>query len=94
MTLGAAPEALAIGWLRNQRLVRSLDEIAAVPGTGSTDAVVVTTAPAYTTPSVNSAAAPSPPAAARDTVFGGLMDEIDQDPPATTAGLGNPRSTP
>ena len=26
MTLGAAPEALAIGYLRNQRLVQSLDE--------------------------------------------------------------------
>jgi FdhD protein len=30
MTLGGAPEALAIGYLRNQRLIGSLDEIAAV----------------------------------------------------------------
>jgi FdhD protein len=30
MTLGAAPENLAIGYLRNQRLLRSIDEIAAV----------------------------------------------------------------
>jgi hypothetical protein len=30
MTLGAAPEALAIGFLRNQRLVKSLDEIVSV----------------------------------------------------------------
>jgi FdhD protein len=30
MTLGQAPEALAIGYLRNQRLVRSIDEIAAL----------------------------------------------------------------
>ncbi len=30
MTMGQAPEALAIGYLRNQRLVRSIDEIAAV----------------------------------------------------------------
>ena len=30
MTLGHAPEALAIGYLRNQRLVSSVDEIAAV----------------------------------------------------------------
>jgi formate dehydrogenase assembly factor FdhD len=28
MTLGAAPEALAIGYLRNQRLVGSIDDIA------------------------------------------------------------------
>ena len=30
MTLGAAPEALIIGYLRNQRLVRSLDDIVSV----------------------------------------------------------------
>jgi FdhD protein len=30
MTLGAAPEALAIGFLRNQRLVESIDEIVSV----------------------------------------------------------------
>jgi len=30
MTLGAAPEDLALGYLRNQRLLRSIDEIAAV----------------------------------------------------------------
>jgi FdhD protein len=30
MTLGGAPEALTIGYLRNQRLIGSLDEIAAV----------------------------------------------------------------
>ena len=28
MTLGAAPEALALGFLRNQRLVQSVEEIA------------------------------------------------------------------
>src|SRR6195256_2494946 len=30
MTLGQAPEALAIGYLRNQRLVKSIEEIEAV----------------------------------------------------------------
>ena len=30
MTLGAAPEALAIGYLRNQRLVERIDDIVAV----------------------------------------------------------------
>jgi FdhD protein len=30
MTVGAAPELLALGYLRNQRLVRSIDDIAAV----------------------------------------------------------------
>jgi FdhD protein len=43
MTLGQAPEALAIGYLRNQRLVSSLDELAAVQVDWETEAVAVTT---------------------------------------------------
>src|ERR1044072_5683819 len=43
MTLGQAPEALAIGYLRNQRLVRSIDEIAEVQVDWETSAVAVTT---------------------------------------------------
>ena len=43
MTLGAAPEALAIGYLRNQRLVRSLDEIVAVQVDWETNAVAIKT---------------------------------------------------
>jgi FdhD protein len=43
MTLGAAPEALAIGFLRNQRLVDSIDEIESVQVDWEVDAVVVTT---------------------------------------------------
>ena len=43
MTLGQAPEALAIGYLRNQRLVRSIEEIAAVQVDWETDSVAVTT---------------------------------------------------
>ena len=43
MTLGHAPEALAIGYLRNQRLVDSIDEIAAVQVDWETESVAVTT---------------------------------------------------
>ncbi len=42
MTLGAAPEHLAIGYLRNQRIVRSADELAAVQVDWDVDAVAVT----------------------------------------------------
>ena len=38
MTLGAAPEYLAIGYLRNQRLLTSISQIAAVQVDWSTDA--------------------------------------------------------
>ena len=43
MTLGHAPEALAIGYLRNQRLVPSIDEITAVQVDWETGAAAVTT---------------------------------------------------
>src|SRR5512141_2996277 len=43
MTLGAAPEALAIGFLRNQRLVKSIEEIVSVQVDWDVNAVVVTT---------------------------------------------------
>jgi FdhD protein len=43
MTLGAAPEALAIGYLRNQRLLTSIEQIHAVQVDWETEAVAVTT---------------------------------------------------
>ena len=43
MTLGQAPEALAIGYLRNQRLVKSIEEIAAVQVDWETGSVAVAT---------------------------------------------------
>jgi FdhD protein len=42
MTLGAAPEHLALGWLRNQRLVDSIDALAAVQVDWETDSVAIT----------------------------------------------------
>jgi FdhD protein len=43
MTLGACPEALAIGYLRNQRLVSSLQDIVSVQVDWDVNAVAVTT---------------------------------------------------
>src|SRR5258708_36773402 len=43
MTLGAAPEALAIGFLRNQRLVDSIEEIVSVQVDWEVGAVAVAT---------------------------------------------------
>lgn len=42
MTLGAAPEHLALGWLRNQRIVDSPDALAAVQVDWDTGSVAVT----------------------------------------------------
>src|SRR3954468_9410255 len=43
MTLGHAPEALAIGYLRNQRLVDAIEDIAAGQADGETESVAITT---------------------------------------------------
>src|SRR5438045_8082913 len=43
MTLGHAPEALVIGYLRNQRLISSLDEIASVQVDWEPDSAAVVT---------------------------------------------------
>ncbi len=43
MTLGDSPEALIIGYLRNQRLVKKLEDIVAVQVDWETNAVAVTT---------------------------------------------------
>src|SRR5882757_10734575 len=43
MTLGGAPEALAIGYLRNQRLIDRIEDIASVQVDWDVNAVVVKT---------------------------------------------------
>ena len=43
MTLGAAPEALAIGYLRNQRLLERIDDVVSVQVDWDVNAVAVTT---------------------------------------------------
>ncbi|APR03352.1 formate dehydrogenase accessory sulfurtransferase FdhD [Thauera chlorobenzoica] len=78
MTLGAAPEALAIGWLRNQRLVQSLDEIAAVQVDWEVDAVAVTTRGGLHDADEKLGSRTVTTGCGQGTVFGGLMDEIDQ----------------
>ena len=77
MTLGQAPEALAIGYLRNQRLVRSLDDIAQVHVDWDTDAVAVTTRNAIEGLEEKMEKRTVTTGCGQGTVFGGLMDEID-----------------
>ncbi len=78
MTLGAAPEALAIGWLRNQRLVHSLDEIVAVQVDWDVDAVSVTTRSGLRDADARLGSRTVTTGCGQGTVFGGLMDEIEQ----------------
>lgn len=77
MTLGSAPEALVLGYLRNQRLVRSLDEIVSVQVDWSVDAVAVTTRNGIADIEERTSKKVVTTGCGQGSVFGGLMDEID-----------------
>ena len=76
MTLGHAPEALAIGYLRNQRIVGALRDIAAVQVDWETESVAITT-----TKKVDirkkTAKKTVTTGCGQGTVYGDLMEEID-----------------
>ena len=77
MTLGQAPEALAIGYLRNQRLVRSIDQIAEVQVDWETDAVAITTRTPISGLDARMEKRTVTTGCGQGTVFGDLMDEVD-----------------
>ena len=77
MTLGQAPEALAIGYLRNQRLIRSVDQIAEVQVDWDTDAVAITTNRPIESLDERTRKRTVTTGCGQGTVFGGLMDEIE-----------------
>lgn len=76
MTLGAAPEALAIGYLRNQRLVGSLEELVAVHVDWDVEAVAVTTRDGIADLDGRMEKRTVTTGCGQGTVFGALMDEI------------------
>ncbi|MFL6566761.1 MAG: formate dehydrogenase accessory sulfurtransferase FdhD [Burkholderiales bacterium] len=76
MTLGHAPEALAIGYLRNQRLAESIADIAAVQVDWETESVAVTTRNKRDLTS-RLAKKTVTTGCGQGTVFGDLMEEID-----------------
>jgi FdhD protein len=75
MTLGHAPEALAIGYLRNQRLVSSIEEITAVQVDWETESVAVTTRSKKSPKNLGKKTVTS--GCGQGTMFGDLMEEID-----------------
>ena len=76
MTLGHAPEALAIGYLRNQRLVSSIENIAAVQVDWETYSAAVTTRSKKKLKALEKKTVTT--GCGQGTVFGDLMEEIDQ----------------
>ncbi len=79
MTLGHAPEALAIGYLRNQRLVGSLAELASVQVDWETDSVaVVTRGKRAKGVSEKMKKRTVTTGCGQGTMFGDLMEEIER----------------
>jgi FdhD protein len=78
MTLGGAPEALTLGYLRNQRLVRSLEDIVSIQVDWSVDAVAVVTRSGIADVEARTAKKVVTTGCGQGSVFGGLMDEVDR----------------
>lgn len=77
MTLGAAPEALAIGYLRNQRLVNKIEDIASVQVDWEVNAAAVITQNGIADFSSKMEKRTVTTGCGQGTVFGDLMEEIE-----------------
>ena len=78
MTLGGHPEALAIGYLRNQRLVSSIEQILSVQVDWEVNAVAVTTRDGLIDLDGRMEKRTVTTGCGQGTVFGEIMDEIEK----------------
>lgn len=85
MTLGAMPELLALGYLRNQRLVPALHDVVSVQVDWSVAACAITTRSGVPDLAQRTAHRVVTTGCGQGTVFGHLMDDVQQRQlPATT----------
>src|SRR3569832_1137590 len=77
MTLGGAPEALILGYLRNQRLVKSIEDIESVQVDWSVDAVAVRTRNGIEDIEERTSKRVVTTGCGQGSVFGGLTDQED-----------------
>ena len=78
MTLGHAPEALAIGYLRNQRLVDSIDEVEAVQVDWETDSVAIKTRRKQKQVNKKIGKRIVTSGCGQGTMYGDLMEEVEK----------------
>jgi len=78
MTLGQHPEWLALGYLRNQRLLQSVNEVAAIQVDWEVGAAAVTTHQGVADLEVRTAHRVVTTGCGQGSVFGTLMDGVDQ----------------
>ena len=78
MTLGANPELLVLGYLRNQRLVREVADIESITVDWDVGAAAVKTRHGIEDIEEKTARRVVTTGCGQGSVFGGLMDEVDQ----------------
>ena len=78
MTLGQAPEALALGYLRNQRLVGDIDDVVSVQVDWETSACAISTHKPDADIDARLDKRTVTTGCGQGTVFGDLMDEVDE----------------
>jgi FdhD protein len=76
MTLGGAPEALVLGYLRNQRLVKSPDDIESIQVDWETDSAAVKTRRSTVDIDALTSKRVVTTGCGQGTMFGGLMEEM------------------
>jgi len=78
MTLGAHPELLVLGYLRNQRLVREVSDVESITVDWDVGAAAVKTRHGIEDIEKKTAKRVVTTGCGQGSVFGGLMDEVDQ----------------
>lgn len=78
MTLGAMPELLVLGYLRNQRLIRDAGDVLSIMVDWEVNAAAVETRHGITDIDARTAQRVVTTGCGQGSVFGGLMEELDQ----------------
>ena len=78
MTLGAHPELLVLGYLRNQRLVKDIEEIESITVDWDVGVAAVKTRNGISDIEEKTSKRVVTTGCGQGSVFGGLMDEVDQ----------------
>ncbi|CAM3824035.1 formate dehydrogenase accessory sulfurtransferase FdhD [Bordetella tumulicola] len=78
MTLGAMPELLVLGYLRNQRLIRDAEDVLSIMVDWEVNAAAVETRDGITDIEARTSQRVVTTGCGQGSVFGGLMEELDQ----------------
>jgi FdhD protein len=78
MTLGNHPELLILGWLRNQRIIKNIEDIKAIQVDWDTESVAITTHSGVNDIEEKLEHKTVTTGCGQGTVFGDLMNEVDR----------------